>query len=250
MVMQMEAAEMLDEFVATRSPELREKLILQSVPLVHYLLARMGISQDMDKDYEDLAHQGLMGLIEAVDHFNPDVRAQFSTYATLRIRGRIIDYLRAADWMPRKVRKQSSIVQKAIFTLWAEKMREPTDVELATYLNTTEESIRQSLADSSRILLSLDTMMNDGEEDSLYEFFHDETQDDPSELVEQGSLIEKMAASIKNLSKREQLMLSLYYNDGLTFREIGKVLNVTESRVSQMHASAIFNLKAMLRDEQ
>jgi RNA polymerase sigma factor for flagellar operon FliA len=249
MVTQMEAADILGEFIATRSPELREKLVLQSVPLVHYLLGRMGISQAMDKDYEDLAHQGLMGLIEAVDHFNPDVKTQFSTYAVLRIRGKIVDYLRASDWMPRKARKQSSMMQKAIFTLWSENMREPTEEELAAHLNITVEAVRQSLTDSNRILVSLDTVA-DKDEESLYDYFRDDAQEDPAEIVEQESLIEKMSSAIQNLSEREQLLLSLYYNDGLTFREIGKVLNVTESRVSQMHASAIYNLKAMMRDEQ
>ncbi len=248
MVVQVEAADLLCEFIATRAPELREKLVLQFVPLVHYLLARMNISPTMNKDYEDLAHQGLLGLIEAVDRFNPDMKTQFSTYATLCIRGRILDYLRASDWMPRKARQQVRIVQNAISTLWFEKMREPTEEEIATYLSTTVESVRESLADLSRILVSLDTMTNSAGEE-LYDCSRDETQQDPSEIIEQESLIENMACAIQNLSKREQLMLSLYYNDGLTFREIGKVLNVTESRVSQLHASAIFNLKAMMRDE-
>jgi len=249
MVMQMEAAEMLDEFVVTRSPELREKLVLQSVPLVHYILARMGISHNMDRDYEDLAHQGLMGLIEAIDRFNPEVKTQFSTYAVLCIRGRIVDYLRATDWMPRKVRKQSNMIQKAISVLRSDKMREPTEEELAAYLNTTVESVHQGLADSNRMLVSFDTMSDEDDEGSLHEYLLDEKQEDPSDLVEQESLIEKMSSAIQNLSDRQQLLLSLYYNDGLTFKEIGKVLDVTESRVSQMHASAIFNLKAMMRDE-
>lgn len=245
----MEAAEMLDEFVVTRSPELREKLVLQSVPLVHYILARMGISHNMDRDYEDLAHQGLMGLIEAIDRFNPEVKTQFSTYAVLCIRGRIVDYLRATDWMPRKVRKQSNMIQKAISVLRSDKMREPTEEELAAYLNTTVESVHQGLADSNRMLVSFDTMSDEDDEGSLHEYLLDEKQEDPSDLVEQESLIEKMSSAIQNLSDRQQLLLSLYYNDGLTFKEIGKVLDVTESRVSQMHASAIFNLKAMMRDE-
>jgi RNA polymerase sigma factor FliA len=250
MVMQMEATQMLDEFVVTRSPELREKLVLQSVPLVHYLLARMGISRDTGSDYEDLAQQGLMGLIEAVDRFNPDARAQFSTYATLCIRGRILDYLRSSDWMPRKVRKRASMIQKAVSTLWSEKMREPTEEELAAYLNVTVESIRQGLADSNRVLVSLDTMIDGDEEGSPYEFLNAGDQENPSELAEQGGVIVKLASAIENLSERHQLLLSLYYNDGLTFKEIGKVLNVTESRVSQMHAFAVFNLKAMMKDEQ
>jgi RNA polymerase sigma factor FliA len=250
MIMQTEAAEMLDKFVATRSPELREKLVLQSVPLVHYVLARMGISQAMDRDYEDLAHQGLMGLIEAIDRFNPDVKTQFSTYAVLCIRGRIVDYLRALDWMPRQVRKRSNMIQKAIVALRAEKIHEPTEQEIAAYLNMTVESVHQGLADSNRMLVSFDTMSNEGDGESLHEYLFDDKQDDPSDVVEQENLIERMASAIQNLSERQKIMLSLYYNDGLTFREIGKVLNVTEGRVSQMHAAAIFNLKAMMRDEQ
>jgi RNA polymerase sigma factor for flagellar operon FliA len=249
MVMQLEAAEMLDEFVVTRSPELREKLVLQSVPLVHYILGRLGISQDMDRDYEDLAHQGLMGLIEAIDRFNPDLKTQFSTYAVLCIRGRIVDYLRATDWMPRKVRKQASMIQKAIFALRSEKMSEPTVDEIAAFMGTTVEFVQQGLSDSNRVLVSFDAMSDEDDEGSLLEYLVDERQEDPSEVVEEESLIEKMASAIQNLSERQQIMLSLYYNDGLTFKEIGKVLNVTESRVSQMHASAIFNLKAMMRDE-
>ncbi len=249
MVMQTEAIDLMSEFLVTRSPELREKLVLQSVPLVHYLLGRMGISQDMDKDYEDLAHQGLAGLIEAVDHFDPDLKTQFSTYATLRIRGKIIDYLRSSDWKPRNARKRSNKIQNAIFVLWSEKMREPTEEEIAAYLNLKVESVREGLADSNRILISLDTIV-DADDGSLHEYFFDETQMDPSETIEQGILVEKMALAIQNLSERQQLVLSLYYNDGLTFKEIGRVLDITQPRVCQLHTSAILNLKAMLRDEQ
>lgn len=252
MVMQLEAADVLNQYVANRSPELREKLVLHSVPLVHYLLARMGISQGSGSDYEDLAHQGLMGLIEAVDHFNPDFSAQFSTYASLRIRGKILDYLRNSDWMPRAARKRSRMIQKSINTLWSEKMREPTDEELAAHLGTSVEEVQQGLADSNRVLVSLDTMMDadKGEDGSLHEVLRDENQDDPSDVIEKESLIMQMADAIQHLSEREKLILSLYYNDELTFREIGKVLDITESRVCQLHARAILNLKAMMNDEQ
>ncbi len=252
MVMQLEAADVLHQFVATRSPELREKLVLQSVPLVHYLLARMGISQTTGTDYEDLAHQGLMGLIEAVDHFNPDFSAQFSTYASLRIRGKVLDYLRTSDWMPRAARKRSRMIQKSINTLWSENMRQPTDEELAVHLGTTVDEVQRGLADSNRVLVSLDTMMDGdkSEEGSLHEYLCDENQKDPSALVEEGSVIEEMAGAIQNLSEREKLILSLYYNDELTFKQIGKILDITESRVCQLHARAILNLKAMMNDEQ
>ena len=146
MVMQMEAAGILEEFIANRSPELREKLVLQSVPLVHYLLGRMGITQERGCDYEDLAHQGLMGLIDAVDHYDPKFNTKFSTYASLRIRGKIMDYLRTTDWMPRSARKRSRIIQKSITTLWSENSREPSEGEIASNLGIDVEDLRVALA--------------------------------------------------------------------------------------------------------
>jgi RNA polymerase sigma factor for flagellar operon FliA len=252
MVAQMQAVDILDEFIVTRSPELREKLVLQSVPLVHYLLARMGITQDMGSDYEDLAHQGLMGLIEAVDHFNKGFNTSFSTYASLRIRGKILDYLRTSDWMPRSARKRVRLIQKTISTLWSQKLREPTEDEIAAQLGLKVEEVQQGLADSNRVLMSLDVVMESDptSDGSLYESLRDENQADPSEILEGTGLLEQMTDAIKELSERDQLILSLYYNDELTFKQIGKVLDVTESRVCQLHARAILNLKAMMQDEQ
>lgn len=250
MVTQMEAVGILDEFIEKRSPELREKLVLQSVPLVHYLLARMGITQEMGSDYEDLAHQGLMGLIESVDNFDPQFNTSFSTYASLRIRGKILDYLRTSDWMPRSARKRVRLIQKTITTLWSENFREPTEDEIAARLGIKMEEVQQGLADSNRVLVSLDMMESDHKtEGSLHEYLRDDNQADPSAVLEEQGLLEQMAGAIRNLSEREQLILSLYYNDELTFKEIGKVLDITESRVCQLHARAILNLKAMMQDE-
>jgi RNA polymerase sigma factor FliA len=251
MVMQIDTVEILDEFLTTRSPELRERLVLQSVPLVHYLLGRMGVTQDMSNDYEDLAHQGLMGLIEAVDHFDPSFNARFSTYASMRIRGKILDYLRASDWMPRAARKRTRLIQKTITTLWSENQHEPTEDEIAARLEIGVDEIQQGLADSNRVLVSLDMMMETGSEGdgSLHERLSDEKQADPADVLETENLIEEMSSALLNLSEREQLVLSLYYNEELTFKEIGKVMDISESRVCQLHARAIIALKAMMNHE-
>lgn len=251
MVIQMEAASIMGEFFTNRSPELREKLVLQSVPLVHYLLGRMGITQERGTDYEDLAHQGLMGLIEAVDHFDPKFNTQFSTYASLRIRGKVMDYLRATDWMPRSARKRTRMIQKSITTLWSENSREPTDDEIALHLGTNVKDVQQGLADSNRMLVSLDLMMEGDHEDSvpLHEKYGDENQANPLDTLVQQDLLKEMATAITDLPEREQLVLSLYYTDELTFREIGKVLDITESRVCQLHARAILLLKAIMKNE-
>jgi RNA polymerase sigma factor for flagellar operon FliA len=211
----------------------------------------MGITQAMGSDYEDLAHQGLMGLIEAVDHFDGGFNTTFSTYASVRIRGKILDYLRTSDWMPRAARKRVRLIQKTVTTLWSETLREPTEEEIAAKLGMKVEEIQQGLADSNRVLVSLDMVMESDQKSdgSLHESLRDETQADPSEVLEEAGLLEQMAGAIKNLSEREQLILSLYYNDELTFKEIGNVLDITESRVCQIHARAILNLKAMMQDE-
>lgn len=251
MVMQTETTDLLNEFLTTRSPELREKLVLQSVPLVHYLLGRMGMTQELGNDYEDLAHQGLLGLIEAVDHFDPKFNARFSTYASLRIRGKILDYLRTSDWMPRAARKRARLIEKTIAVLWSENLAEPTDDQLAARLGLQVDEIQQGLADSNRVLISLDTLMEadpDGES-SLHERLSDENQADPAEISEQESQVAAMSSAIHSLAEREQLVLALYYNEELTFKEIGKVMEITESRVCQLHARAILSLKASLNHE-
>lgn len=251
MVVQTEAFGIFDEFVLSRSPELREKLVLQSVPLVHYLLARMGMTRELGSDYEDLAHQGLIGLIEAVDHFDPSVGARFSTYASLRIRGKILDYLRTSDWMPRAARKRARLIEKTITALWSENLREPTEDEIAARLGIKLEEIQQGLADANRVLVSLDAMMeaDPAADGSPRENLRDETQADPSEVLEENSLLAQMSSAIQDLPERERLILSLYYNDELTFREIGKVLEITKSRVCQLHARAILSLKAMMKND-
>jgi RNA polymerase sigma factor for flagellar operon FliA len=246
-----ESVDILDEFLVTRSPELREKLVLRSVPLVHYLLGRMGISQDMGNDYEDMAHQGLLGLIEAVDRYDPKFGTRFSTYASLRIRGKVLDYLRTVDWMPRAARKRTRVIQKTVSTLWSENMREPTESEIAERMGTGIEEVQEGLADSNRIIVSLDVMMDadqDGER-TMHEYLRDDTQVNPSDAMEESSMISEMSRAIQGLSEREQLILSLYYNEQLTFKEIGKVLEITESRVCQLHARAILNLKANIKNE-
>jgi len=247
MVIQLETVQLLDEFLATRSPELREKLILRSVPLVHYHLGRMGMAKDNSNDYEELAHQGLLGLIEAIDRFDPKFNARFSTYASLRIRGRIIDYLRTSEWLPRSARKRTHLIQKTITTLRTENLREPTEEEIATRIGTDVGEVRKGLSDLNRTVVSLDTRMEDGK--LLHEHVSDENQVDPADLFENESLVEEMSCAIQELSEREQLVLSLYYNEELTFKQIGKVLDVSESRACQLHACAISLLKARMNHE-
>lgn len=248
MIAQISEVELLNQFTATKSPALREEMVLRYVTLVHFVLGRLGISQAIGNDYEDLVNQGLIGLIEAVDHYNPDFKTQFSTYATFRIRGKILDYLRSLDWLSRTARHRARDVREAVNTLTDQNRRVPTDDELAMYMNLQVSKVQQALVDSSRVIVSLDAVVDYDEENdaSLYETIADENQVDPSDSIGEKDLISKLTEVIKLLPEREQTVLSLYYYEELTLKEIGTVLGVSESRACQLHGRAVMALQALL----
>jgi len=244
-----EDAELIARYLETKDADLREQVILRYVPLVHYTLGRLGFSQASTVDYEDAVSQGLLGLIEALERYDPSYGTVFSTYATLRIRGRVLDYLRSQDWLPRTARQRARAVQQAISYLWSQLNREPSDEELARYLNIEMQQVQSALVDSSQDIVSLDLIADaDGgeEETSLHEVLADEGQPNPSEVLEDKDLQVHLADALKKLPEREQLLLSLYYYEELTLKEIGAVLGVSESPVSQLHSRAVMNLRALL----
>jgi RNA polymerase sigma factor FliA len=240
--------ELIQRYLATHDAGLREEIILRYVPLVHFVLGRLGLSRSMGADYEDAVSQGLLGLIEAIDRFDPAFGAQFSTYATLKVRGRVLDHLRSLDWLSRTARRRARTVQDAANVLWNRLGRSPTDDELAKYLGIEMPELQHALIDAGRVIVSLDTMMDsEGDESSsLYEVLADNRQGDPSELFEDQDLKECLLAALKSLSEREQLVLAMYYFEELTFKEVGAVLEISESRVCQIHARSLINLRAAL----
>ena len=246
-------AELWTKFLANRDPALRENLIMRYVPLVHFVLHRLGLSPAIGPDYEDLASQGLLGLIDAVDRYDPAHGTQFSTYATLRVRGQVLDQLRAFDWLSRSARRRTREVQNAISVLWGQFQRPPTDEELAAHLNLDLAKLRQALVEADHVILSLDADNDaDTEEVSLHELLADEEHEDnadPSETWNKSDLRASLAEMIKSLPEREQLILSLYYYEDLTLKEIGKVLDLSESRVCQLHARAMLSLRAQLTSQ-
>jgi RNA polymerase sigma factor for flagellar operon FliA len=241
-------ADLLSRYLATHSPELREELVLRYVSLVHFVLGRLGISQEVGGDYEDLVNQGLLGLIESVDRYDPSFNTQFSTYATFRIRGKILDYLRSLDWLSRTARHRTRDIRQAIGVLSDKLQRTPTDSELADHLGMDLPKVQQALVDSSRVLVSLDAVVevDDENESSLYDTLADDNQTDPSELVDQMDMKTRLIQALKSLPEREQTVLSLYYYEELTLKEIGEVLGVSESRACQLHARAVLSLQSTL----
>jgi RNA polymerase sigma factor for flagellar operon FliA len=248
MTAQRDDADRFKRFVGSRDPQLREEITLSYLPLVHFVLGRLGLSQAMGAEYEDAASQGLIGLIEAVDRFDPQYGTQFSTYATLRVRGRVLDHLRSMDWLSRTARRRARTVQKAITHLWGVLQRAPTDEELAGYLEYDRPTLQRALVDSNHVIVSLDTMVaSEGESEvTLHEVLADEEQSSPAEALDDREQIELLAAALRDLPERQQLLLSLYYYDELTLKEIGEVLGVTESRVCQLHARAVMDLRGLL----
>ena len=199
-------------------------------------------------DYEDLVHQGLLGLIDAVDRYNPEYGTQFSTYATVRIRGKVLDYLRSMDWLSRTARHRSKTIQKAIQALTNQTNVPPNEQELSEFLGLDLDKVHQGLLDSNKVIVSLDALVNndDENESTLYDTLADDSQVDPAEIATENDLKARMVSSLKKLSERDQLVLSLYYFEELTLKEIGKVLEVSESRACQIHSQAILNLQALL----
>ncbi len=238
------------DYRKSRDQGLRDRLILTYAPLVKFVAGRVGASLPSHVDEQDLVSYGLLGLIGAIERFDPDREIKFETFAMARIRGAIIDELRSLDWVPRSVRTRARHIERAIAVLERELMRAPTDAEIATKLGITGEELEDSLHEISRSsVAALDELWSPsggGDQISLIDTIKDETEPDPEMSLEQSEVREALAEAISSLPEREKLVVTLYYYEELTLREIGEVLGVTESRVSQLHTKAILRLKAHL----
>lgn len=234
-----------ERYAEARDPAVREQLILQYAPLVKYVIGRLAISLPAILDYEDILSYGTIGLIEAVERFDRDKGVKFETYAISRVRGSIIDALRALDRLPRSVRQKAREAEAAVTELTALLGRSPTDPEVAAQLGISLERYLQDMVDASWVTVSLDMVGTaDDEEDSGEIPVADPGAEDITLNIEREELIGELAGAIQEIPDREQLVLSLYYKEELTMREISKVLGVSESRVCQLHARALTRLRA------
>jgi RNA polymerase sigma factor for flagellar operon FliA len=239
------------EYRAKADPAIRDRLIVTYAPLVKYVAGRLGSGLPAHVDDEDLVSYGLLGLIGAIERYDPERDVKFETYAIARIRGAIIDELRALDWVPRSVRSRARDIERAIGELEAKLGRVPSDEEIAGKLGLTTEELDESLSEISRSsIAALDELWtisgSGGDQVALIDTIEDTDAPDPQGALSQVELREAIADSIARLPEREKLVVTLYYYEELTLREIGEVLGVTESRVSQLHTKAILRLKARL----
>lgn len=228
----------------------RDQLILHYSPLVKYVAGRVAVGLPQNVEQSDLVSYGIFGLIDAIDKFDPDRGYKFETYAIARIRGAIIDELRAIDWVPRSVRAKARALENAYAKLEGNLHRTPTDEELASELDITDAQLQTTLSQISFVgLVALDEMLSVGGDrgDSMT---LGDTIADPGEGPVGAYEVEEMrhilAAAINSLPEREKVVLTLYYYEGLTLAEIGQVLGVTESRVSQIHTKAVLQLRSKI----
>lgn len=231
------------------APETREKLILHYAPMVRKVVGRMGLRPDGAVEWDDLLNYGVLGLIDAVERFDPDRGITFETFASQRVRGAILDALRQLDPLGRLARRRVRAAREAIQQLTLELGRTPEDEEVAAAIELTPEQYRQVLQDASFMILSLDqpTFGNDdGQSLNLSETLEDTRSSAIMDRVEDEEVRERLLQSIGNLSRREQILLSLYYTDGLTMREVADVMEISQTRVCQIHARAILTLKALM----
>jgi RNA polymerase sigma factor for flagellar operon FliA len=221
-------------------------------PLVKYVAARVAVGLPQHVDGSDLVSYGIIGLIDAIDRFSPDRQVKFETYAIPRIRGAIIDELRAIDWVPRSVRAKARAVEQAYASLEATLLRTPTDAEVATELGMSEQDLQDILRQISFVgVAALDEVFMVGgdrtDRTTLGDTIPDATAG-PVALFEDKESKEILAQAIMQLGERERTVLSLYYYEGLTLAEIGEILGVTESRVCQIHTKAVLQLRGRLND--
>jgi RNA polymerase sigma factor for flagellar operon FliA len=238
------------QYRKTGDQGLRDRLILTYAPLVKYVAGRLGSGLPAHVDEGDLVSYGLLGLIGAIERYEPDRDVKFETYAIARIKGAIIDELRAMDWVPRSVRSRAREIERAISALEAKLGRAPGDEEIAKKVGITVEELEESLTDISRSsIAALDelwTVSGQGDQIALIDTIEDTDAPDPQGALSQTEMKEAIADAIARLPEREKLVVTLYYYEELTLREIGEVLGVTESRVSQLHTKAVLRLKARL----
>jgi RNA polymerase sigma factor for flagellar operon FliA len=246
-------ADLWRSFKESGDLSLRERLILHYSPLVKYVAGRVGVGLPPNIEQADLVSYGVFGLIDAIEKFDISRAIKFETYAISRIKGAIIDELRAIDWIPRSVRYKAREVEKAYAALEARLHRTPTEAEVAVELGIELSELHAIFSQVSFVnVIALDELLNVGGERgdklSLVDTLEDTKAEDPVAVFETEETKYLLARAINTLPEREKIVVTLYYYEGLTLAEIGQVLGVTESRICQMHTKAVLQLRGKLAE--
>ena len=227
----------------------QERVLLEHLPIVRFLARRIHERLPQHVDIEDLVSAGVVGLMDAFAKFDPTKKVQFRSYAQFRIRGAILDSLRTLDWSPRELRRKGRAVEEAIRVLTQRMGKAPGEVEVAAEMTLSLEEYQQLLGDLKGLeigTLHMERNEDSGEEELAY--IPGRPDEDPLFRCLRGELEDRLSDAIAHLPDRERLVMTLYYYEEMTMREIGLALGVVESRVSQVHASAVVHLRVALKD--
>ncbi|GAA5415129.1 RNA polymerase sigma-D factor [Paraliobacillus ryukyuensis] len=239
-----------DQWTQDKDNEIANQLVEHYLYLVHYHAQRIAIHLPKNVEKDDIKSLGLFGLYDALHKFDPKRDLKFDTYASFRIRGAIIDGLRKEDWLPRSTRDKTKKIEQAIHILEQQLHRAPTSTEIATYLNLKKREVEEIIKDSLfSNLLSLEEKAGDNNEDhkeGIGYSIPDQRNPSPEDKVLSTERVLELVNSIQQLNENEQMVISLFYKEELTFTEIGQILELTTSRISQIHKQAIFKLKKAL----
>lgn len=241
-----ERQKLWEEYSKRKSSELYEKLIIEYSGLVKLVAGRLSMYLGHNVEYDDLCGYGTFGLIDAIDKFDYTKGYKFETYASLRIRGAILDQIRKMDWIPRSIRQKQRKIDNAYQALETRYGRNITDEELAEELNISIEELEewQNQTNITNII-SLDEFLEQGSETKTEQYFAT-TFEQPERIVEQSELKEVLTRTLDTLTEKEKKVIVLYYYEDLTLKEISKIMEVSESRVSQLHTKALKKLKTKL----
>lgn len=238
------------EYKKTKSPQLRDKFIRQYMPLVKYVAGKLAVGMPGSVEFDDLVGFGQFGLLDAIEKFDPGKNVKFKTYAVTRIRGAIFDELRQLDWVPRSVRQKSREIEDTIVDLESKLGRTATDSEIAEKMGVSESEYQQTVMKvSGTSVLSLNDVWysgNDNDHMSIGDSIESPSSLNPDVIVEREEIRKVIVEAINELPEKEKMVIVLYYHEDLTFKEIGQVLEVSESRISQLHTRANLRLRAKL----
>ena len=230
--------------------QVRDTLIVQYIYLIRYVVGRVKVTLPATISIEDIAGYGVEGLINAIERYSPQKNTRFETYALIRIRGAILDKIRAQDFLPRSVRKKIKDIKNAQEYLKQELGRMPTTSEIASYLDMEPDKVLQLLSEDTTMTSLYDRKGNTDDSLEIIDTIEDTNKLNPQEQAEEQNVKQQLEKALRRLPERERIIMVLYYQENMTLKEIGSTINMSESRVCQLHAQAIMKLKNILSENR
>lgn len=239
--------ELWNKYSESKGPALKEQLIIEYADLVKYVAGRLSIYFGSNVEYDDLVGYGVFGLIDAIDKFDLSKKVKFETYASLRIRGAIIDSIREQDWAPRSLRKKGKELEKAYFEIENELGHSASDQEVAEKLGISTDELNKLLQEVNMSqMISLEDFLEQNHETGFDPLSLDRDTNQPEQRMEVVELKETLSEAIEKLPEKERTVVTLYYYEELTLKEISLIMKVSESRISQLHTKAIMRMRGKL----